>query len=79
MIAPIGQSPLAIASGYVGLFSLALCFLGPVAILLGVLGVRQIRNNPKMHGMYRAIIGIVLGAISSVGLAAILVALLTGQ
>jgi hypothetical protein len=75
MVVPIGQSPLALISGYLGLISLAFCFLGPVAVILGILGIRQIRNNPHMHGSYRAIIGIALGAISTVGLIAILVAI----
>jgi hypothetical protein len=77
MVLPVGQSPLAIASGYLGLISLALCFLGPVAVILGILAINQIRRNPHMHGTYRAVIGIALGAISTLGLAAIVISLVT--
>ncbi len=76
MIVPLGQSPLAIIAGYVGLISLFVCFLGPVAIVIGALAIRQIRKHPHMHGTYRAIIGIVLGLISSVGLIAVIASLL---
>jgi hypothetical protein len=72
MLAPIGQSPLALISGYLGLISLAMCFLGPVAVILGILGIRQIRNNAHMHGTYRAVIGIVLGTIGTFGLIALI-------
>ncbi len=64
-ILPIGQSPLAIIAGYLGLISLGICFLGPFAVIVGILALVQISKNPRMHGSYRAIIGIVLGAISS--------------
>jgi hypothetical protein len=76
LVIPIGQSPWAVAAGYVGLFSIAICFLGPVAVLLGILGLRQIKRNPQMHGGYRAIVGIVLGALSSLGFVAMIIAIL---
>jgi hypothetical protein len=76
MVIPVGQSPLAIISGYAGLLSLAVCPLGPIAIVCGALAIRQIRRNPNMHGTYRAVIGIVLGMIGTLGLvAAVLVAI----
>jgi hypothetical protein len=77
LVIPIGQSPWAIAAGYVGLFSIAICFLGPVAVLFGILALRQIKRNPQMHGSYRAIIGIVLGTLSTLGLVALIVGLLS--
>jgi hypothetical protein len=74
MVIPVGQSPLAIISGYLGLFSLAICPLGPIAVILGALAIRQIRRNPNVHGTYRAVIGIVLGSIATIGLVAFVIA-----
>ena len=74
MVIPVGQSPLAIISGYLGLISLAVCPLGPIAVLLGALAIRQIRRNPHLHGTYRAIIGIVLGSVSTLAIVAFILA-----
>jgi hypothetical protein len=64
MLLPVGRSGLAIAAGYFGLFAL-LIFPAPVALILGLLAVRDIRRNPKKHGMGRAVFGIVTGALGS--------------
>jgi len=68
MLIPVGRSLYAIAAGYLGLLSLAFCFLGPFAILCGILAIVDIRKNPKKGGMPRAIVGITLGAIGTIGL-----------
>lgn len=51
--------------------------LGPVAVVLGVQGMRVVRANPAAHGTLHAIIAIVLGAILTLlniaGLIAIIV------
>jgi hypothetical protein len=67
LLLPIGQSGLAIAASYAGLFSVLLV-PAPIAILLGVLAVRDIKRNPQKHGMWRAIFGIVTGALGCIGL-----------
>ena len=59
MLIPVGRSGLAIAAGYAGLIP---C-LGPVAILLGILAIRDLKKNPDKHGMGRAIFGVVMGSI----------------
>jgi hypothetical protein len=64
LLLPVGRSALAIAAGYMGLFAV-LFFPAPVALILGILAVRDIRKNPHKHGMGRAIFGIVMGAIFS--------------
>jgi hypothetical protein len=79
MVIPVGQSPLAIISGYLGLFSLALCPLGPIAVLLGVLAIRQIRREEHTHGTYRAVIGIVLGGLATLGLIVAIVAVIFAE
>jgi hypothetical protein len=62
MLLPVGRSGWAIASGYLGLLSL-LCIPAPLALITGIIAIRDIRKNPKKHGMGRAIFGIVMGSI----------------
>jgi predicted RNA-binding Zn-ribbon protein involved in translation (DUF1610 family) len=62
MLIPVGRSALAIAAGYAGLF--AILFLpAPLALLLGILAIRDLRKHPEKHGMGRAIFGLVSGAL----------------
>lgn len=67
LIAPIGVSGWAIASGYLGLISV-LILPAPFAILTGVIAIRDIRRNPKNHGMARAVFGIIMGTLFSIPL-----------
>ena len=62
MLIPIGRSGWAIAAGYAGLFSLLL-FPAPLAILFGILAIRDIKKHPQKHGMGRAIFGLVAGIV----------------
>ena len=62
MIVPVGRSIWAILAGYLGLFSILL-IPAPFAVLCGLLAIREMRRNPKKHGMGRAIFGIVCGAL----------------
>ena len=75
LILPVGRSGWAIAAGYLALFSV-LCVPAPFALLAGILAIIEIRNNPKKHGMGRAVFGIVMGVIGTVFLALFLVALI---
>jgi hypothetical protein len=63
-VLPTGRSWQTIAAGYVGLVSLFTFFLGPVAIALGVLGLRA-ASRQGSHGRGRAIFGIVSGCIGT--------------
>jgi hypothetical protein len=62
MLIPVGRSGWAIAAGYLGLFSI-LVIPAPLAIIFGILAIRDIKRNPNRHGMGRAIFGIVMGAL----------------
>jgi phage FluMu protein Com len=64
MLLPVGRSGWAIAAGYFGLFSVLFC-PAPIAVILGVIAIIHIRKNPKLHGMGRAIFGLVMGLIFS--------------
>jgi|TARA_B100000678_G_scaffold210567_1_gene178119 hypothetical protein len=65
MLLPVDRSGYAIAAGYLGLVSILLVF-APFALIFGILGIRDIRNNSEKHGMGRAIFGVVMGALFSI-------------
>ncbi len=60
----------ALAAYYCGVFSLVPCFalvLGPLALIFGFLGLRFAREHPRAKGQAHAIVGIVLGGLTTVG------------
>jgi len=59
---PVGRSLWAIAAGYAGLFAV-LCFPAPIALILGIVAIWDIKKHPKRHGMGRAVFGLVMGAL----------------
>lgn len=71
-------SALAIISGYLGLVSV-LILPAPFALLTGILALRQLRRNRKLDGYSRAIIGIVMGALFSLPIPFIAIALISGK
>jgi hypothetical protein len=74
LLIPTGpQSALAMIAGYLGLASI-LVVPAPFAILLGVLGLRDIKMHPEKAGKGRAITGIVLGSLVMVIFGLLLVA-----
>jgi hypothetical protein len=66
-ILPVGRTPLSIVAGYLGLFSV-LCLPAPLALGIGIWAVVDLKKKPGMHGMGRAVFGIVMGAIGTIGL-----------
>ncbi|HEY2909859.1 MAG TPA: DUF4190 domain-containing protein [Gemmataceae bacterium] len=77
-VIPINTSGLAIAAGYVGLISV-LCFPAPFALILGILALRQLKRNPKLHGKGRAIFAIVMGILFTIPLPIILIGALMNK
>ncbi len=82
LLLPVGRSGWAIAAGYLGLFAV-LVVPAPLALLTGILAVVDIKRSigtphPK-HGLGRAWFGIVMGAIGTVALASMLIAVLGGD
>ena len=75
MLLPVGRSGLAIAAGYLGLFSF-LVIPAPFALVVSMLAIRDIKRNPHIHGMGRAIFGLIMGILGSITLAVIAVALI---
>ena len=68
VLLPVGRSPWAIIAGYMGLFSF-LVLPAPLALVTGLLAIRDIRKNPHHHGLGRAIFGLVMGVLGTVFLA----------
>jgi hypothetical protein len=63
------KNPKALVGYYLGVFSLipvAGLLLGPAAMVLGVLGLRDRRRNPQLHGLGHAITALVLGGIATI-------------
>jgi hypothetical protein len=73
MVLPVGRSGWAIAAGYAGLFSLVFV-CAPIALLLGLVAINDLRRHPEKHGWGRAIFGLVMGLIFSLGLVVMLLA-----
>jgi hypothetical protein len=67
MVAPVHRSALAILAGYLGLFALVLV-PAPLALIAGVLAVRDLRAHPEKHGMGRAVFAIIAGVLGTIGL-----------
>jgi hypothetical protein len=70
ILLPIGpQSGFAIASGYVGIISLApgiALVAGPLAVIFAVLGMRELKRSPQKRGLGRCITGIVCACLGLV-------------
>ena len=78
LIVPINTSVWAIFASYAALFSL-LMVTAPVALILGIIALRDVRKNPQLRGTFRAIFAIVMGTIFTLILVGIIVfALIAG-
>ncbi len=72
MLLPVGRSIWAIAAGYAGLFAVLGC-AAPIALVLGIIAIRDIKAHPEKHGMGRAIFGLVMGIVFTIPLIVMLV------
>jgi hypothetical protein len=64
LLIPVGRSAWAIAAGYFGLFSF-IVFPAPLALILGIIAIRDLKRHPEKRGMGRAIFGLVMGVIGT--------------
>ena len=64
MAIPIGRSWWAIAAGYFGLFSL-IVLPAPIALILGLVALNDIRQNPEKLGKGRAVFGLIMGTLGT--------------
>jgi len=77
MIVPINVAPLALIAGYAGLGAF-LCLPAPIALLLGVLALRDLEKRPDRTGKGRAWFGVVTGVVGTLCLLLGVVARLAG-
>jgi len=64
ILLPVGRSGWAIAAGYLGLFSMVF-IPAPIAVIVSLIAIREIRKQPSVGGMGRAIFGLVMGCLFS--------------
>ena len=64
MLLPVGRSPLSIVAGYAGLFAL-LVFPAPLALVLGLVAMADLKKHPEKRGMGRAVFAVVSGALGT--------------
>jgi len=76
MLMPVGRSGLAIAAGYLGLFSF-LVIPAPLALIISIFAIRDIKSDHKKHGMGRAVFGLIMGILGSIALVIFTVALIS--
>ena len=76
MLLPVGRSLLAIFAGYAGLFAV-LFIPAPIALLLGILAVVDIKKHPDKIGMGRAVFAIIMGVIFSIPLVFMVIGILS--
>lgn len=63
VLLPVGRSLWAIAAGYAGLLAPTV-ILAPVALILGICAIVDLKRHPEKHGMGRAIFALVMGVLS---------------
>ena len=63
MLIPINRSGWAIAAGYVALFNFPLVFCAPIALVLGIIALMDIRKHPDHAGRGRIWFAIIYSAI----------------
>lgn len=78
LLVPINTPVLAILASYAGLFAV-LCFPAPIALVLGVLALMQLKKDPKLSGYGRVWFAIIMGGIGTLALVVGGVAALAGQ
>ena len=75
LIIPINVSGWAIAASYAGLFALTVV-LAPIALILGIVALRDLKRRPQLRGKGRAWFGVIMGGIFSLILLIMLLAYL---
>ena len=78
LVLPMGTPISAIIAGYLGLVSV-LILPAPFAVVMGFVGLRQIKKGGKRYGKARCWVGIILGGIVTIGVVAIMIESILNQ
>jgi hypothetical protein len=65
LLVPVGRTGTSVLAGYLGLVSIFLGIVGPFAIIVGVLALKELNANPGRLGHGRAWFGIIGGILGS--------------
>ena len=63
------KNGMALGAYYCGVFSIIPGLgnvLGPIAFILGILGLRYVKKHPTAHGTGHALVGIIAGLITTI-------------
>lgn len=71
-VIPVNPSVWAVAAGYAGIFAILLP-LAPIAIILGLVALKDLKKNPAKTGKGRAVFAIAAGAVWTLVLIYVLV------
>jgi len=63
-VVPIGRTRLSILAGYLGLFCI-IPFFAPIALIVSIFALKQLKNHPEKLGKGRAIFGLVMGLLGT--------------
>jgi hypothetical protein len=74
---PVNRSGWCIAAGYLGLFAVII-LPAPFALVVGIIGLRDLRRHPELRGKGRAWFGIVMGGLFTILLLAVIVGSIAG-
>ena len=77
-VLPVGRSAMSIAAGYLGLFSVILC-IAPIALVVSLLAIQQLKRDPTLLGWGRAIFGLVMGSLGTLFLIVVAVMIAMGK
>jgi hypothetical protein len=72
-VLPIGRTGLSIAAGYAGLFAILL-IPAPIALVLGILALADLKKKPGALGKGRALFGVISGGLFTALLVVLIVA-----
>jgi uncharacterized RDD family membrane protein YckC len=77
-LVPTNRSGWCIAAGYLGLCAVII-LPAPVALIVGIIGLRDLRRHPELRGKGRAWFGIIMGGLFTILLVAVIVSSIVGS
>jgi uncharacterized RDD family membrane protein YckC len=77
-LVPVNRSGWCIAAGYLGLFAI-IVLPAPAALVVGIIGLRDLRKHPELKGKGRAWFGIIMGGLFTLLLLAVIVSSIVGS
>lgn len=73
LILPVNRSGWTVAAGWIAIFNILIitsAILGPISIILAIIGLHDIKKNPTKKGKYRAWFAIIFSVLTMLALTA---------